>query len=264
MIILGYLGAFFVGLVLGLLGGGGSILCVPVFVYFFGIAASLATAYSLFVVGISSLVGTYSYFRQSLVDFRVGPFFLIPSLIGVWVSRRLILPSLPPIVSGMGFSIGKDRLILLVFSAVMGLASYSMLRGRRTVEEALPSAPKPVSVPLYGLMAGVLMGFVGAGGGFLIIPILVGLGKIEMKRAIGTSLFIIAASSLFGFAVDLLAGIALDWAFLAGFSALSIVGIFVGAGLSSRVPSHALKRAFGFLVLTIALAIVTRELFFGG
>jgi len=263
MIVIGYFSALLIGLVLGLLGGGGSILGVPVFVYFFGIGASLATAYSLFVVGVSSLVGTFSYLRKSLVDFKVGPFFLIPSMAGVWVSRRLVLPAISPVVSIGGFSVSKDRLILLVFAAVMAVASYSMLRPRNAAKEIHASEPNSLLIAVYGLLAGVLMGFVGAGGGFLIIPILVGLGKIEMKRAIGTSLFIIAVSSLFGFAVDLLAGVVIDWAFLLGFSALSILGIVVGAGLSGRFPSQALKRAFGIMVLVIAVVMITKELFFG-
>jgi len=263
MIAIGYFSAFLIGLVLGLLGGGGSILGVPVFVYFFGIGASLATAYSLFVVGVSSFVGTFSYLRKGLVDFKVGPFFLIPSMGGVWVSRQIILPAISPIVSAGGFSVSKDRLILLVFATVMALASYSMLRSGSSSKEPLSSEPNPLLIAVYGLLAGVLMGFVGAGGGFLIIPILVGLGKLDMKRAIGTSLFIIAVSSLFGFVVDLIAGVVIDWSFLLGFSALSILGIVVGAGLSGRFPSPMLKRAFGILVLVIATAMITKELFFG-
>ncbi len=263
MIALGYMGAFLAGVVLGLLGGGGSILSVPLFAYLFGVSASVATAYSLFLVGMTSLVGTMSYLRQRRVDFRVGLYFLVPSMLGVWLARRMVLPSIPPVVLRLeSFTLAKDSLILLVFALVMGLASYSMLRRKpsRALETVSSDAPNHSRISLYGLGAGALMGFVGAGGGFLIIPVLVSLGRLEMKRAVGTSLFIITVSSLFGFGGDVLAGAVLDWKILGGCTVLSIAGVLLGAQLSARVPSGVLKRAFGFLVLSIAILMVASEL----
>lgn len=265
MISLGYISAVMVGFALGLLGGGGSILTVPVLAYLFRIPASLATTYSLFVVGITSLVGTIGYLRLRLVDFRVGAFFLLPSLLGVWIARRILLPAIPEIlITGDGFSLTKDRLILLVFAGVMGLASYSMLRGRKEAPNEGHALLKPrlTQISLYGLMAGSLMGFVGAGGGFLIIPILVGLGNMEMKPAIGTSLLIITLSSLFGFAGDFLKASVVDWLFLFIFSSLSIVGVVLGAQLSKKVPAQALKRGFGFVILGVSLFMMLKEIFF--
>lgn len=260
----GYFCIFLVGLVLGLLGGGGSILSVPVLVYLFGMAASQATVYSLFLVGISSLIGTFSYLPKKLVDFKVGLFFLFPSMIGVAIARRWLLPALPDLFFQLNsFALTKDRLILLVFGLVMGLASYSMLRARRTGSNQVESTtPRLALISICGFAAGAVMGFVGAGGGFLIIPVLVSLGSVEMKRAIGTSLFIITASSLFGFGSDWLAGVLIDWKLLGVLSPLSISGVVIGSRLSGRVPSSLLKRAFGVMILVIALALITKELFF--
>lgn len=261
MILLGYISALFIGLVLGLLGGGGSILAVPILVYLFGIPASLATVYSLFVVGITSAVGTFGYLRAKLVDLPTGAFFLFPSLLGVTLARRWILPRIPELILDLeGFSLTKDRLILFAFALVMSLAAYSMLRRSK------PTSPTGDQrrrwIPLYGLSAGLIVGFVGAGGGFLIIPVLVGLGKVDMKPAVGTSLLIIASSSLFGFAGDLAQIPALDWSFLLSFTALSIVGLFVGMRLSRRVSSASLKRSFGGMILAVAAFILIKESFF--
>jgi uncharacterized protein len=265
MIALGYFFAILVGFVLGLLGGGGSILTVPILAYMFEIPASVATTYSLFVVGTTSVVGTLRYLRLGQVDFRAGPLFLFPSLVGVWLARRILLPLVPELLfETAGFSLTKDRLVLLTFAGVMGLASYSMLQRRKTQprQKATTVESKTFSIPLYGLMAGGLMGFVGAGGGFLIIPVLVGVANLEMKHAIGTSLFIITVSSLFGFVGDLLKNPVVDWKFLAVFTGLSIVGVLLGTQASKKVPSSQLKRAFGFMVAGVALLMVAKEILF--
>lgn len=264
MTALGYLCALVVGLVLGLLGGGGSILSVPILVYLFGLPASVATAYSLFLVGVSSFVGAMAYWRSRLLDAQVGAVFLLPSMLGVGISRRGVLPSLPPVLFESGsLVLTKDRLILLVFSGVMALASYSMLRPRGSPDPETASArSRPFRLAAYGLFAGLLMGFVGAGGGFLVVPVLVALGRVEMKRAVGTSLFIITVSSLFGFSTDLLAGLSIDWPLLVAFTGLAVVGVVTGARLSHRVPSVSLKKAFGLMVLAVGGMMVAKELFF--
>ena len=262
---MGYIAAILVGFSLGLLGGGGSILTVPVFTYLFEVPAYQATMYSLFVVGITSLVAAFSYLRLKLVDFRVGVFFLVPSLIGVWIARRVALPAIPDLLFQTdGFMLTKDRVILLTFAAVMGLASFSMLRGRKAdpLPQTVAAAPNRARISLYGFLAGCLMGFVGAGGGFLIIPVLTGLGKMEMKSAIGTSLFIISLGSLSGFAGDFLISTSIDWHFLLVFSSLSICGVFVGVQMSKRVSARNLKRGFGFLVLGIGLLMTLKEVFY--
>jgi uncharacterized protein len=263
MILLSFVCAFFVGVVLGLFGGGGSILGVPILVYLVGIPASLATVYSLFLVGVSSLVGTVTYFRRGLVDFPMGILFLLPSMIGVWVARRVLLPATPPIVFDGFYPLAKDQLILLVFAVVMVVAAYSMLRPKRSgVTSTAVARPRNSIIALYALFAGLLMGFVGAGGGFLIIPVLVGLGRVEMKKAIGTSLAIITVSSLFGFSSDFFAGVSMDWKFLGLFTGLSVLGVFAGTWASARVPAAQLKQGFGLMVLIIAAGMLVKELVF--
>lgn len=258
----GYLGVFLVGGVLGLLGGGGSILSVPILTYLFGFPASTATVYSLFLVGVSSLIGTASYLQRNLVAPKVGTFFLVPSIAGVTFARRIILPALPAeIIHVENFVLTKDRLILLVFALVMVIASYSMLRARgETSPLPAGSEGSPVRIGTFGFAAGLLMGFVGAGGGFLVIPVLVEWGKLPMKLAIGTSLLIITVSSLMGFAGDIAAGTPVDWRFLTVLCVLSILGVLAGARVSTHISGARLKRAFGILVLAIALIIVVSEL----
>lgn len=221
--------------------------------------------YSLFVVGITSLVGTIGYLRLGLVEFRMGALFLLPSLLGVWIARRVVLPAIPISLFQIGgFALTKDRLILLVFAGVMGLAAYSMLRTKKKAADGPEKLPESrlTLIPLYGLLAGSLMGFVGAGGGFLIIPVLVTLGQMEMKPAVGTSLFIITLSSLFGFAGDFLKSSDVAWSFLLTFSSLSIAGVFLGAQLGKRVSAQGLKRAFGLMILGVSLLMMVKEIFF--
>jgi len=262
--LLGYIGIFGVGFVLGLLGGGGSILSVPVLVYLFGIPAAAATVYSLFIVGSAALLGMLTYLRQGLVNFKVALLFLFPSMIGVTLSRRRFLPGTPAIIGNIGtVEVTRDRLILFIFSIVMALAAYSMLRTRPPSAEKKTIGPAaPFIIAIYGIVAGVLMGFVGAGGGFLIIPILVGLGRLDMKVAVASSLLIIASSSLFGFAGDVWAGVSVDYRFLLTLALFSFAGVFVGTRLSGKIPAGVLKRTFGYLIMAVALFILVKEIFF--
>lgn len=259
----GFLAIFFVGLILGLLGGGGSILSVPILTYLFAIPATTATVYSLMLVGLSSLVGTLTFFQKKLVDLKRGTFFIIPSTLGVATSRRLILPNLPEVMHiNSAFSLTKDRLVLLVFAMVMLGAAFSMLRPRHT-KTSYPDERSGglVLLSIYAFGAGTLMGFVGAGGGFLIIPVLVGLLNLEMKHAVGTSLFIIAVSSLLGFGGDLIGGVRVDIAFSLKLTGISAFGVWIGTRLSVRISGEKLKWAFGLLVAAVALLILIKEIF---
>lgn len=263
MEILGYIGVLLTGISLGLIGGGGSILIVPVLVYLFGVSPALATAYSLFAVGAASLVGAGEYARKKLVDYKTAVVFAVPSFLGVFVARRFVVPALPSEIARFGdLALTKDMLIMLVFAVVMLLASASMTRKRPAStgdsEAQRPSYNYPL-IGLEGLFVGALTGFVGAGGGFLIIPALVLLAKLPMKLAVGTSLIIIAAKSLFGFLGDISSGQAIAWTFLLGVTAVAIVGIFVGSYLSKYVPGKKLQPAFGWFVLVMGLYIIARQ-----
>ena len=261
--ILGYVGAIIIGLTLGLIGGGGSILTVPVLVYLSGVTAVTATAYSLFIVGFSSLVGSVTYMRKGLVSFKTALIFGIPSIIAVYITRRYVVPAIPDEVFTLGsLLVTKDILLMLIFAVLMIFASYSMIKGRKeTEQEEVEQKFNYPMIILEGAVVGLLTGLVGAGGGFLIIPALVILSKLPMKMAIGTSLLIISIKSLIGFTGDL-ATREVDWAFLAIFSALAVAGIFLGSYLSNFIPGKKLKPAFGWFVLVMGVYILTKELFF--
>lgn len=264
--ILGYIGALFVGLVLGLIGGGGSILTVPILVYLIGLNPIIATGYSLFVVGVTSIFGAIQNYRKGLVDIKTAIIFAIPAFIVVYLTRRFIVPIIPDVVFTVGdFEVTNSIFIMVFFAIVMLLASYSMIKGRKNIAKTQVVVEEEVKynyplIALEGTVIGVFAGIVGAGGGFLIIPTLVLLGKLPMKKAIGTSLFVIAVNSLFGFFGDL-SNITIDWVFLLTFTSISILGILLGMYLSKFVSGKKLKKSFGYFTLIMGIYIIYKELF---
>jgi len=262
--LLGYAAAIIIGVSLGLIGGGGSILTVPVLVYILSVEPVLATAYSLFVVGSTSLVGSFTYMKKNLVDYKTALVFAIPSFIAVFLTRKFLVPALPdPLFSVGGFEVAKSVGIMVFFSLIMLAASYSMIKDNKSKEGDEESEVKfnfPV-IAIEGLLVGLVTGIVGAGGGFLIIPALVLLAKLPMKMAVGTSLLIIAAKSLIGFLGDL-SNQTIDWKMLLIFTGLSIVGIFIGSALSKKINDKVLKKGFGWFVLAMGIYIISKELIF--
>ncbi|NVJ85583.1 MAG: sulfite exporter TauE/SafE family protein [Algoriphagus sp.] len=263
IIILGYLAAILIGVSLGLIGGGGSILTVPVLVYILNIDPVLATAYSLFVVGTTSLVGAGNYMRQGLVDYKTAIVFAIPSFIAVFLTRKFLVPWLPdPLFSIGEMEITKNVGIMVFFAIIMLAASYSMIKGKKKGSEEEENGEVKFNIPmiaLEGSVVGVITGIVGAGGGFLIIPALVLLARLPMKLAVGTSLLIIAAKSLIGFLGDL-GNQTIDWQMLLIFTGLSVIGIFIGSTLSKKINDKALKKGFGWFVLIMGIYIIGKEL----
>lgn len=259
MEIFGYLASVVMGLSLGMIGGGGSILTVPILVYLFSIDPVLATAYSLFIVGLTALVGGASYLKKGEVDLKTGFIFAVPSFIGVYLTRAYLVPSLPDPVFSLGsVVVSKPLLIMLFFAVLMVVASISMIRTKKGVvaPKELSPAARFVLISLEGLVVGGITGFVGAGGGFLIIPALVILVGMPMKIAVGTSLFIIAAKSLIGFIGDVQTQASIDWKLLLTVSAIAIVGLFVGMTLTKKVSERALKKGFGYFVLIMGTFIL--------
>jgi len=259
---LGYFASFIMGLTLGLMGGGGSILTVPILVYLFGFSPTLAAGHSLFVVGLAALIGSAIHIRKGEIDFKTGFLFAIPSVIGVNLSRGWIIPRIPPTVANFsGFLVTKEILIMATFAILMILASYSMIKKKR---ERTPAHTQPLQraafITLVGLMVGLIAGFVGAGGGFLIIPALVIMAGLPMRVAIGTSLMIIALQSLFGFAGDLARGMSAQWPLLIAVFAIAIIGIAAGSALAHKIKEAQLKTAFGWFVLVMGLAILIEQL----
>jgi uncharacterized membrane protein YfcA len=261
IVIIGFAAAVLIGISLGLIGGGGSILTVPVMVYILKIDPVLATAYSLFVVGSTSLVGAGTYMKKGLVDYKTALVFAIPSFIAVFLTRKFLVPALPDPLFTLGEAIITKNIGIMVFFAVIMLAaSYSMIKGKKG-RDAVEGEVKfnfPM-IALEGLVVGVITGIVGAGGGFLIIPALVLLAKLPMKLAVGTSLLIIAAKSLIGFLGDVSTQ-TIDWQLLLIFTSLSIVGIFIGSALSKKINDQVLKTGFGWFVLVMGIYIITKEL----
>ncbi|TDQ19334.1 hypothetical protein DFQ04_1155 [Algoriphagus boseongensis] len=262
IVLIGFAAAILIGVSLGLIGGGGSILTVPVLVYILDVDPVLATAYSLFVVGSTSLVGAGTYMKKGLVDYKTAVVFAIPSFIAVFLTRKYLVPALPDPLFSLGeTAITKNIGIMVFFALIMLAASYSMIKSKK--EEASDEDEKvKFNFPLIaveGSIVGVITGIVGAGGGFLIIPALVLLARLPMKMAVGTSLLIIAAKSLIGFLGDLSTQ-TIDWNMLLVFTGLSIVGIFIGSALSKKINEKVLKKGFGWFVLIMGVYIIGKEL----
>ncbi len=261
MEIVGYIAAMVIGIVLGLIGGGGSILTVPVFVYLLGIDPIQATAYSLFVVGLTALTGAIRNMQKGLINFKVAIYFSIPAFIAVYIARKYVIPALPDtLFSISGIEVSRDFGIMIFFAIIMLLAGGSMLKDRRTEVDGRRKDVKfkEFWIVLEGLVVGFITGIVGAGGGFLIIPALVLLAGLEMKVAVATSLLIIAVKSLIGFMGDV-QNLSIDWMFLLKFSAFSIVGIFMGIKLNHYIDGRKLKKSFGWFVLLMAAIIIYKE-----
>ncbi len=260
MELFGYLGGLAIGVVLGLIGGGGSILTVPIFVYALAIDPVVATAYSLFVVGFTSLVGTITNAFNKLIDYQIGITFAVPSLIAVYLTRKWLVPSIPdPIVDLNIFTITKSAGIMLFFSIVMILASYSMIKKRKQSNANHKKKPNLFLIIIEGGVVGVITGIIGAGGGFLIIPALVILTGLPMKRAVATSLMIISLKSLIGFLGDI-SHFNINWLFLCSFTLISILGIFIGIFLNKFIEGQKLKRVFGWFILIMGIYIICKEL----
>ena len=263
----GAIGAILIGVVLGLTGGGGSILTVPILVYLLGINPITATGYSLFIVGSASLVGAIRNAKLGMIDYRTGIVFAIPAFISVYLTRKYLVPSIPDVLFTVNdYVLTKDVGIMVFFALVMLAASISMIKGRKesvkpccsTQEDPIVSFNYPMIIA-EGLVVGVLTGVVGAGGGFLIIPALVLFAKLPMKKAVATSLMIIAIKSLIGFLGDV-QNVAVDWEFLLTFTSLSILGIMLGIYLNKFVDGKKLKKSFGWFVLLMGVYMIIKEL----
>ena len=263
MEITGYIASIFIGISLGLIGSGGSILTVPVLVYLFGIGVEMSTAYSLFIVGSTALVGGVRNAFLGNVNYKTAVVFTIPAFIAVYTTRVYLVPAIPSVIMTLGtYVLTKDIAIMVFFALVMLAASVSMIRNKRKKEEenAVPQLNLPVII-IEGAVVGVLTGIVGAGGGFLMIPALVLFAKLPMKKAVGTSLLIIAAKSLIGFIGDVQRyGDQLDWTRLLTVTAIAVFGIFIGIYLNTFIDGKKLKKGFGWFVLLMAVYIIGKQL----
>ncbi|MFT5876596.1 MAG: putative membrane protein YfcA [Salibacteraceae bacterium] len=261
LFVFSFIGAIFIGISLGLIGGGGSIITVPVLVYLMDVNPVLATAYSLFIVGVASLVGSITYFQKGLVHVKTATIFGAPAIATVYVMRKFIVPAIPETLFEMGeFTLPKDIGIMVVFALAMIAASVSMINGKKqtTATDEIQKFNYPLLL-LFGILVGSFTGLIGAGGGFLIIPALIALAKLPMKKAVGTSLLIISFNSLIGFLGDLSIR-EIHWTFLLSFTFVAVIGIFAGSWLSNKISGTKLKPAFGWFVLLLGIFILRKSL----
>lgn len=259
--IFGAIASLLIGLSLGLIGGGGSILTVPVLVYLFSVDPSQATAYSLFIVGATSAIGAFPKYKEGQVNLKTALTFGAPSIITVFAARKWIVPAIPTQIGQWGeFVLTKNVLLMLLFALLMVAASFSMISTQKSLGTA-ESKPQSFNYPLIlveGAVVGLLTGLVGAGGGFLIIPALVLLMGLPMKQAVGTSLLIIAAKSLIGFMGDL-SEQQIEWSLLGFVTAMAVIGIIIGNQLSKKIDGNKLKKGFGWFVLVVGIYILVKE-----
>ncbi len=264
MEIIGYFLSALVGISLGLIGGGGSILMVPILVYLFMLNPVMATSYSLFVVGTTSLIGAFNNYIKGLVSIKTALLFGVTSITTVFITRKFIMPVIPDVLFDIGeFQIKQSMAIMVLFAVLMLMASVAMIKGRKEIVSVEPttSSSNTAKLLLYGVLVGMATGFLGAGGGFLIIPALVLILKMPMKKAVGTSLLIIALNSLIGFTGDI-GHIDINWKFLGIITTIAIAGIFVGGALAKKIAGEKLKKGFGWFVLVMGVYIILKELFF--
>ncbi len=241
---MGWFATLFMGFVLGLLGGGGGILTVPILVGFFGLSATAATGSSLFVVGLTGTIGAAQGILKKQSEIGPAIMLAIPSMIGAILSRRLLVPAIPSHI----FGITKDQVLLGAFAILMVVVGIRMLMKKKDGAE-----PKhnPALVIAYGLMIGVLSGTLGAGGGFLILPVLTLLMGVDMEKAIPTSLLVICIQSLGGFLGEI--GKPIQWSLLLSVAGVALVGMVIGLLLRERAPRKTLQLAFAYMVFAVAI-----------
>ncbi len=276
-LIFGYALAIVVGLLLGLLGGGGSILALPIFVYLFAINPILATTYSLFVIGVSSLFGTYKCVKSNSINYNALIYFGFSSVISVLLTRMYLIDLIPDSIFIFGLELSKGKVVLIFFSLIMLGAGYSMIfvdnqkiDNTKNEIENCETNDKVIgnskiknifSLSFQGLIDGAITGIVGAGGGFLIVPALVFISKLDIRIAISTSLAIISLKTIIGFLGSLNKSPNIDYIFLSVFTFLAILGMVIGIKLSKKINPDALKKYFGVFVILCAIYILLKELY---
>lgn len=250
-----------VGISLGVIGGGGSILTVPILVSLFLVRPTSATGYSLFIVGLTSLFGAISFARRREVDFKTALVFAIPSFVAVFATRRFVLPAIPnTIIAAHSFTVTKDSATLLLFAGLMLAVSTRMIGG--STKPVASSERREIGflwMPAIGVLVGLLAGLVGVGGGFLVIPALVLIAKLPMRTAVGTSLAVIAIQSLLGFTGEMANGTQIPWHFLFALSLVSSVGVFAGSLFGKDISGDKLKPAFGWLLVVVGALMLFKS-----
>jgi uncharacterized protein len=262
--IFGYIGAFFIGLIMGILGGGGSILAVPILAYIFHFDEKVATAYSLFIVGSTGLIGGLKQALNKVVDWKAAAIFGIPAVVGITTVRKFVVPNLPDVLFNIeSFEFTRRMGMFGLFAALMILAAFSMLSEKKEKPKRNNTNKFNPLILSEGLFIGGLTGLVGAGGGFLIVPALMVIAQLDMKKASGTSLIIIAFNSLTGFFLGDATQIDINWSFLGVFVSIAIAGIIIGTYLNQMLPVKFLKKSFAYFIIAMAIFIFIEEFIIG-
>ncbi len=257
----GYFLAVIVGITLGLMGSGGAILTIPILVYVMAITPVTATAYSLFIVGTTSMIGSVKNILDKNIDYQKVLIFGVPSIVSVFLTRLFLVPAIPENMTTFGnFIVTKSLALIVLFAILMIAAAFTMLQPQKENTELIAVRFNYSTLGLLGLSIGIIAGLVGAGGGFLMVPSLIILTKTPVKSAIATSLFIVAIQSLIGFAGDLQSGQIMDWKLLVKFVTAAVIGIFIGLSLAKKIDSTQLKRSFGWFILAMGIYIILKEL----
>lgn len=257
---IGYFASIIIGLSLGLIGGGGSILTIPILVYLFHVNPELATSYSLFIVGTTALYGGYSHYKLGNLKLKTALYFAVPSIFSILIIREVIFPKIASVLFTVAsYAVSKDLLIMIVFAFLMISASVSMITNKKT--KIQNSKTNYTQLALIGFLVGIVTGFLGAGGGFLIIPALLFFANLPMKQAVGTSLLIIFINSAIGFAGDLYLNTPIDYKLLLLISSMAFIGMFIGVLLSKKIDGEKLKPVFGWFVMIMGVYIFFKEVF---
>ena len=256
----GYMVAVLIGISLGLIGGGGSILTVPVLVYLFHLPPKLATSYSLLIVGVTSLTASCYQYIKGYIHFRAGCYFGLTSVATTFLTRKYILPLVPHHLFYISrFEVTNSLAIMVLFALLMLLAAVSMISSNNEMPEQ-DTRQDTLALMSYGVSIGLVTGFLGAGGGFLIIPALVFFVKLPTKKAIGTSLFIVTVNSLVGFTADL-GHYPIDWVFLTKILGFTLAGVVIGSIIGPHIAASRLKKGFGWFILMMGLFILAKEIY---
>jgi len=257
--VFGYLGAILTGVILGLMGGGGALISIPILVYLFHIEASVATSYSLFLIAITASSGAWQNIRKKQVDYNAALYYGIPSVISIYAVRRWLMPNLPKIIFTIhGYALHKNMFILIILVIVMIMAAYKMITSNNP-EQNETHQVNHLELSTFAILIGSFMGIVGGGGGFLMVPALVHFANTPVKKAVGTSLVLVAVNSFIGFLGDLGSDIAINWLFFFTFLFFSVAGVFIGHYLVAYIHSNKLRKYFGFFLIVVAIFIVIKE-----
>jgi len=255
VIVVLYVIALLIGISLGLLGAGGAIVAVPAFVYIHNVPPVLASGYALFVVAVPTLIGSLPYIRRKQVEWRAVAAFGSTTLISIALVRAFVLPN----STFTAFGLDHDTTLMIAFAGILFVAGTSMLL-RNKLHRAERPQLHPFLLALLGILVGVISGFLGVGGGFLMTPALVMWAGLDMKTAVGTSLVLICANSVVGVLADAWTGLEYDWPLVLVFTALATIGIIIGSKLSKRIHGATLQSAFGWFVVVIGIAVLVKEI----